>query len=332
MFNQMPGKPFPEAKDELEKELEAVELPEEWLAQLEDDPNESESGLAKSFFPSTPENERVNQSLINEVLKGKDANYRSHVLRVAYEAEIEKNDPLFAVLLATGQLELLLDKKPAEIEQCFQKWRSLWQSDLQDAQAIFSQELEQVRSLTDNWEEESKAFLERQGKAAVNIQQRCIAKSVQDLVRGAAFEKVAHDANALVCAGLVLLGAIGIGVVLGLAIPKFAKAPELDPTGPRQLSLEEAKALDWGLSKAGQFARANPELIQWARSREGQFARKFMQWNQTLLSGKKGQRVCEREHKRLGVTLTLEGKAAKSGVCTLWVKPPHEREFVEGTH
>ncbi len=317
-----------EAKTPSQQERD-IELSEEWLDQLEDESDELNSEIPKSYFPASQENERLNHSLINEVLKDRDSNYRAHVLKVAYEAEIEKNDPLFAVLLATGQLELLLKTKPEEIERCFHNWRHLWQADLQDAQAIFAQELEQVRSLTDNWEAESKAFLERQGKAAVNIQQRCIAKAVQDLVRGAAFAKVAHDAHALIAAGLVLLAAIGVGVGLGLAVPKLVKPPQIDPSGPRQLTLEEAKALDWGLSKAGKFARANPELIQWLRTPQGKFAYQFMQWNQALLSGKKGKPVCEEDLERFGVTLTLEGRAAKRGVCMLWVKPPHQREFVE---
>ena len=73
MSSQIQGKPFLEKANALEEEFEEVELPEEWLAQLEDEPDESESGQAKSFFPSILENERINQSLMNEVLKDKDA-------------------------------------------------------------------------------------------------------------------------------------------------------------------------------------------------------------------------------------------------------------------
>lgn len=315
-----------EAKKILNQE-EEIEISDQWLAQLGNEEENSE--LPKSYFPSVQENEHLNNSLINEVLKDKDSNYRSHVLRVAYEAEIEKNDPLFAVLLATGQLELLLKTKPEEIREVFNNWRKLWQEDLQDAQAIFAQELEQVRSLTDNWETESKAFLERQGKAAVNIQQRYISKAVQDLVRGAAFQKVAHDAHALIAASLILLSAVGIGVGLGLTIPKLIPSPPLDPNGARQLTLEEAQAMSWGLSKQGKFAKANPELITWLQTSEGEFAYQFLQWNQTLLVNKKGKFICEKDLEDLGVTLTLEGRVAKNGVCMLWVKPPSQRKFVK---
>ena len=85
-----------------------------------------------------------------------------------------------------------------------------------------------------------------------------------------------------------------------------------DPTGPRQLTLEQAKALDW------------------ATSAEGQFSRKLMHWNQDLLSrDRNGQLVCANEVNRLGVTLEmLPNRKATAGFCTLWVQPPNQREFV----
>jgi hypothetical protein len=85
----------------------------------------------------------------------------------------------------------------------------------------------------------------------------------------------------------------------------------LDPTGPRQLTLEQAEAL------------------QWAASAEGKFARSFMSWNQDLLSrDRTGQLACANEVKRLGVTLEmLPDRKATAGFCTLWVQPPNQREF-----
>ncbi len=306
-----------ETEGEFEQELEvALE------AALSE--SETEDTQAKSFFPTASSSEQLNQSLIAQVLAGKDSADRAQVLRVAYQAGVEKDDPLFAVLLATGQLEQLLFKKPDEIEELFQKWKKQWQSDLKEAGAILESEREQFRLFLN----EVNDTLSLKSKAALDVQKRNISNTVSHLVRQAAFEKVAHDAYALIGAGLVLLGAVGIGVALGLAMPKLAKAPELDPAGPRQLTLEEASALDWGLSEAGKFARSHPELIQWTRSKEGRYARQFMQWNQTLLSGS-GLRVCEREVSQLGVTLRLEGREAKSGFCTLWTLPPEKRSFVQ---
>ena len=123
--------------DESEGE-EVVELDEELEVALDAalSEDEKEEPQAKSFFPTASSSEQLNQSLIAQVLAGKDSADRAQVLRVAYQAGVEKDDPLFAVLLATGQLEQLLFKKPDEIEELFQKWKKQWQSDLKEAGAI----------------------------------------------------------------------------------------------------------------------------------------------------------------------------------------------------
>ena len=282
--------------------------------------------LFKLAAPPAFEHER--ESLISQALKGKSAEFRSEVINNAYRYGLDKNDPLFIVLLATGQLELLLEKKPQEIDSFFRNWESKWQAELKDSEAVISQELEQVRQLIDNWEQDSREFLERQGKAAVNVQHRKIASSVKTLVQQAALEKVAHDIWSVIFGSTAVLGAIAIGVFIGLAIPKFTPATPLDPKGPRQLTLKEAVAMNWGLSAEGQFTMKNAEAIKWAMSSEGKYAQQFMSWNQALLSEKNGKMLCESEVNRLGVTLTVEGKAATDGFCTLWTRNPKERVFV----
>ena len=96
----------------------------------------------------------------------------------------------------------------------------------------------------------------------------------------------------MVLGGLALLGIQGF-------------QPEYRVETPRPLTVEEAA------------------LLNWAQSPEGQQARELMRWNSELLD----DRSCEREVERLGVTLELQGKLARSGCCTLWVVPPEERRF-----
>jgi hypothetical protein len=264
-----------------------------------------------------------NRTLIARVLDGRTSYEREQILRTAYEADIKGDDPLFAVLLATGQLEFLLNKKPDELDRVFKDWQVKWNYDLKYADALFEQHSSKLRHYINETEEKLKLH----SQAALDVQSKNISDSVNHLVKKAAFEKVAHDAYALICAGTVLLGAVGIGCVLGLAMPRFFK-PALDPIGARQLTLEEAKALDWGMSESGRFARNNPELIRWIKSSQGQYARKFMTWNQNLLGGR-DKFICERDVEQLGVTLRLEGKEAKSGYCTLWTRSPEERRFIK---
>jgi hypothetical protein len=311
--------------------LELKDSDKDWWDQIEEElvkPKDSLEGERVYSVAAQSSFERSAESLISQVLRDKSPEFRSEVINAAYRYGLDKDDPLFIVLLATSQLELLLAKKPEEIDLFFKNWESKWQLELKDSQAIISQELEQVRQLIDNWEQDSREFLERQSKAAVNVQQRNISSSVKTLVRQAALEKVARDIWSVIFGSGVVLGAIAIGVFIGLAIPRFAKVPELDPKGPRQLTLGEAVALEWGLSKEGQFARKNADTIQWAMSNEGKYARQFMSWNQALLSLKGGKMLCEVEVNRLGVTLTVEGKPATGGFCTLWTRSPQERDFV----
>jgi hypothetical protein len=202
-------------------------------------------------------------------------------------------------LIATGQLEVLLHKKPEELKEFFASCRQGVQEDIETGKAFISQSID-----------EAIRGLDAQAAAAVKVQQRSISSAASTLVKQAALEKISYDIYALIKGGLVTLAAVGVGMILGLAIPSFQAQPELDPSGPRQLTLQEAIALDWALSK------------------EGQYAREFMKWNQTLLGGK-NQRVCESEVSRLGVTLTLEGREAVDGFCTLWVEPPENRQYVE---
>lgn len=296
--------------------------------QLIDDDLKARDVQNQSPLSAPPMYERDTDSLISQVLKGKDPEFRAHVINTAYRYGLDKNDPLLIILLATGQLELLLEQKPDEIDNFFKGWQSRWQSDLKDSQAIISQELEQVQQFVDNWAQSSRELLERQSKAAITVQSRNISNSVKTLVRQAALEKVAHDIWSVIFGSGVVFSAIAIGVFVGLAIPRFTPSPELDPTGLRQLTLKEAAALEWGLSNEGQFAQKNADTIRWAMSNEGKYARQFMSWNQALLSEKNGKKLCETEVNRLGVTLTVEGKPSKGGFCTLWIRSPQERQFV----
>jgi hypothetical protein len=275
----------PEEKDLDGENLENAIAPE---AKHEGDKNPSKEKLEDDFIQSLSQfsailSERArrnHRSLLAMVLESRTPSERERILQVAYHAGIEGDDPLFAVLLATGQLELLLSKKPEELNLIFDSWQVRWSEELQYADAMFEQQSSKLRHFIDRAEK----TLEIQSRAALEVQSKSISDSVNHLVKKAAYEKVAHDIFALIRAGSILLGAIGIGVFIGLVIPKLNSANAIASGEPRKLTLEEAKSLDWGLGEAGRFGRNNPEFMRWARSDEGRYARQLMQWNQTLLS------------------------------------------------
>ena len=79
-------------------------LNEEEIWQLIEDDSREREALNRDPLSSPPIYERDTESLISQVLKGKDSKFRSHVIQTAYRYGLNKNDPLFIVLLATGQL------------------------------------------------------------------------------------------------------------------------------------------------------------------------------------------------------------------------------------
>lgn len=106
----------------------------------------------------------------------------------------------------------------------------------------------------------------------------------------------------IVLAGLAIFG---VGGISGWTIHQGAMG-ELDPTGPRQLSLKQK------------------ELLQWSVSGEGQLAKNLIQWNQPNLD-----ECIARQGlggKQLGL-IGYENRPVIYGSCALWVVPPEKREF-----
>jgi hypothetical protein len=58
-------------------------------------------------------------------------------------------------------------------------------------------------------------------------------------------------------------------------------------------------------------------------SKEGKFARNLLKWNAGSLDGLN----CLKDAQDLPVTLKVQGRAAESGFCLLWVVPPENRSF-----
>lgn len=222
-------------------------------------------------------------TLLDLAIRGKDDSFKARVWEIVVQTGIDPDDPAFLMLVATGRLEVLLEDSPKEMETMFDQW----QMQLYDR-------------------------LQTYEKVAIKGHQKAIAQTVSALIRRSEFERALHSVPSLIAAGVLLLITAGLGALVGIAGIGWHQASRpRDPTGPRQLTLEQAKALDW------------------ATSAEGLFARSLLNWNQDLLSrDRNGQLVCANEVKRLGVTLEMRpNRKATAGFCTLWVQPPNQREF-----
>lgn len=223
-------------------------------------------------------------TLLDLAIRGKDDAFKARVWEIVVQTGIDPDDPTFLMMVATGRLQVLLEDNPKEMEAMFDQW----QTQLYD-------------------------HLQTYEKVAVKGQQKAIAQAVTALIRRTEFERAIHSVPSLIAAGILLLIAAGVGGLVSISAMSWYQSSRLDTAGPRQLTQEEANALEW------------------ATTNEGKFARSLMEWNRDLLSrDSTGQLACAKEVKRLGVTLEMgaSSKKAVSGFCTVWVQPPNQRKFV----
>ena len=57
-----------------------------------------------------------NESYLNRLLEGKDADFQRRVLAITVEHGLSTSDPLFLIMLSTGQLQVLLEDKRLGIQ------------------------------------------------------------------------------------------------------------------------------------------------------------------------------------------------------------------------
>ena len=299
-----------------------------WLDDLSTQSESDGETFYGSNYPTAESSEAKNRAFMAIALEGMSKEDREIVLRTAMSTDIKGDDPLFILLIALGKIELLLHQKPVEIsaqfDRQYEEWRKDWQKRLKYSNALFTEQSKVLR----NHINDTKEAMELTSQAALEAHGDTIAEAVDSLVKRAAFTKVSHDATALTKAAFYIFLSILLGVGFGFLIPQFWQA-ELDPIGARQLTLEQAKALEWAMSDIGSSARNNPELVEWATGSQGQYAKELMDWNQVLLTKQGGKLLCEKDAQKLGVVLKLEGREAKRGFCTLWVRSPRQRKYVE---
>jgi hypothetical protein len=91
-----------------------------------------------------------NESYLNRLLEGKDADFQRRVLAIAIEHGLSTSDPLFLIMLATGQLQVLLEDKPNELDNLFKRWSEAIYDHLEKAKrtAVTGQEVE-IRKMVD---------------------------------------------------------------------------------------------------------------------------------------------------------------------------------------
>jgi hypothetical protein len=197
---------------------------------------------------------------------------------------LDSDDPAFILMAATGRLHALLEEKPKDLNALFEQWRD-----------------EIYRQVTDYRE-----GLKEYERTALEAQKTAIAQTVHSLIRKTAIDQFMHQLSAAstIVAALLLMTAVGVGSGVGWMYAQWQRSQiESDPSGKRQLTLNEANTLNWAMSQ------------------EGQFAKEMMTWNQELLTRNwQGRFACEEQAKKLGVVLKIGEQKIDSGFCTLWIR------------
>ena len=179
-------------------------------------------------------NGQRHQSLLDELLEGKPEEFKLKVARMIARNGIDETDPLFVLLVATGQLQALLEETPEDLDRLFKNW---------------TREINHQFSLAEH------AIVERQ-KAA-------IAEAAGDLIRTAQNQDVRRFWTPLVQGIGAMLAVLGLGLSLGYAFHAALTPPP--PTvvyadKQTKLTQEQFETLNWAMSKEGQFAR---NLMKW---------------------------------------------------------------------
>lgn len=162
-----------------------------------------------------------------KLLVDKDTEYQRRVLAIAKQYDINANDPLFLVMLATGQLQVILEDKPNELKNLFDRW----------SEGIYD-------------------YLETAKRTAVKGQEVEIRRMVDRLIAHCESKERSRLRLMLPAMGL-LMAAIGFGVLAGLSVPVWlggGYAPG------QKLTLDDAEVLRWAKSSQGQLAR---NIVTW---------------------------------------------------------------------
>lgn len=222
----------------------------------------------------------TSHSLFDRVMRQEDnPEVRRRILAIVNETHMQEDDPTFLLLLATGRLELLLERAPRELSQTFENAH------------------QQILGKLDGYEKAARRGVEHQ-----------VAQMASEAGKSGG-GKPAKSPSWFAVAGGV--GLLMIGFILGAGAMKFQQSQVIYAPGEaRQLTLDEANAL------------------QWATSDEGQYARDLVDWNEDLLGGECQEQV-EGLVDEQGLTIQMGTKYARNGFCLVWTVPPNEREFME---
>ncbi len=167
-------------------------------------------------------------SLLEKLLEGRSEEFKRKVFQLVAQTGYSEGDPLFVILLATGTLQTLLNEKPVEIDEMFNRW---------------------FNSITKSMDLVEKEIVERQKEA--------IAKAAGDLIRKAERIEASRFFTSILPGAMAVGVVLVVGFVAGITVPPVLKGGYV---AGEKLTADEVETLRWANSDEGKYAR---QLMSW---------------------------------------------------------------------
>lgn len=167
-------------------------------------------------------------SLLEKLLEGRSEEFKRKVFQLVAQTGYSEGDPLFVILLATGTLQTLLNEKPVEIDEMFNRW---------------------FNSITKSMDLVEKEIVERQKEA--------IAKAAGDLIRKAERIEASRFFTSILPGAMAVGVILVVGFVAGITVPPVLKGGYV---AGEKLTADEVETLRWANSDEGKYAR---QLMSW---------------------------------------------------------------------
>ncbi len=167
-------------------------------------------------------------SLLEKLLEGRSEEFKRKVFQLVAQTGYSEGDPLFVILLATGTLQTLLNEKPVEIDEMFNRW---------------------FNSITKSMDLVEKEIVERQKEA--------IAKAAGDLIQKAERQEASRFFTSILPGAIAVSVVLVVGFVAGITVPPVLKGGYV---AGEKLTVEDVETLRWANSNDGKYAR---QLMSW---------------------------------------------------------------------
>jgi hypothetical protein len=167
-------------------------------------------------------------SLLEKLLEGRSEEFKRKVFQLVAQTGYSEGDPLFVILLATGTLQTLLNEKPVEIDEMFNRW---------------------FNSITKSMDLVEKQIVERQKEA--------IAKAAGDLIQKAERQEASRFFTSILPGAIAVSVVLIVGFIAGITVPPVLKGGYV---AGEKLTVDDMETLRWANSNDGKYAR---QLMSW---------------------------------------------------------------------